>query len=175
MTVRIFQGNICRRFTMRLLLPQLQLSPAPLWQLLKQVHYIIAGILKFKFSIPQTLLTPRALAQRAGTSEKQRRALFTSEMSSASTAAKALMESASSLQLTFLSATNGEHVRSMFRVLWTPFLATFSLALQNSDDASIVALSLDGIRYAIRIACIFHLEVRAAHSLALRLSKQIMV
>lgn len=42
---------------------------------------------------------------------------------------------------------------------WTPFLAAFSVGLQDCDDSSIATLCLDGIRCAIRIACIFHMEV----------------
>jgi len=43
---------------------------------------------------------------------------------------------------------------------WTPYLAAFSVGLQDCDDATIAGLCLDGIRCAIRIACIFHMEVR---------------
>lgn len=42
---------------------------------------------------------------------------------------------------------------------WTPFLAAFSVGLQDCDDSNIATLCLDGIRCAIRIACIFHMEV----------------
>jgi len=43
---------------------------------------------------------------------------------------------------------------------WTPFLAAFSVGLQDCDDLEIAMLCLDGIRCAIRIACIFHMTVR---------------
>jgi hypothetical protein len=42
---------------------------------------------------------------------------------------------------------------------WTPFLAAFSVGLQNCDDTEIASLCLEGIRCAIRIACIFHLTL----------------
>lgn len=42
---------------------------------------------------------------------------------------------------------------------WTPFLAAFSVGLQDCDDLEIAMLCLDGIRCAIRIACIFHMTV----------------
>ena len=45
------------------------------------------------------------------------------------------------------------------RLAWTPFLAAFSVGLQDCDDLEIASLCLDGIRCAIRIACIFHMEV----------------
>ena len=43
---------------------------------------------------------------------------------------------------------------------WTPFLAAFSVGLQDCDDVNIALLCLDGIRCAIRISCIFRMEVR---------------
>lgn len=42
---------------------------------------------------------------------------------------------------------------------WTPFLAAFSVGLQDCDDLEIAMLCLDGIRCAIRISCIFHMTV----------------
>ena len=48
----------------------------------------------------------------------------------------------------------------ILQMAWTPFLAAFSVGLQDCDDSSIATLCLDGIRCAIRIACIFHMEVR---------------
>lgn len=66
------------------------------------------------------------------------------------------MESTSS---DFTSATHGEHVRPMFKITWTPFLAAFSVGLQDCDALDVAHLCLEGIRYAIRIACIFHLEM----------------
>lgn len=46
-----------------------------------------------------------------------------------------------------------------FQMAWTPFLAAFSVGLQDCDDPEIASLCLDGIRCAIRIACIFHMTV----------------
>ena len=42
---------------------------------------------------------------------------------------------------------------------WTPFLAAFSVGLQDCDDPDIVSLCLQGFACAIRIACIFHMNV----------------
>ena len=42
---------------------------------------------------------------------------------------------------------------------WTPFLAAFSVGLQDCDDQEVASLCLEGIRCAIRIACIFHMTV----------------
>ncbi|XP_005095830.1 brefeldin A-inhibited guanine nucleotide-exchange protein 1 isoform X2 [Aplysia californica] len=93
------------------------------------------------------------------TSDKQRRLLYNLEMEHMATTAKALMESVSHAQVSFTSATHQEHVRPMFKLAWTPFLAAFSVGLQDCDDNEIALLCLDGIRCAIRIACIFHMEL----------------
>ena len=45
------------------------------------------------------------------------------------------------------------------QVTWSPFLAAFSVNLQHSDDQQVASLCLDGIRCAIRIGCIFGMQV----------------
>ncbi|XP_026283039.1 brefeldin A-inhibited guanine nucleotide-exchange protein 1 isoform X2 [Frankliniella occidentalis] len=92
-------------------------------------------------------------------SEKKRRFLWNMEMEVISTAAKNLMESVSHVQAPFTSAKHLEHVRPMFKMAWTPFLAAFSVGLQDCDDQEIAYLCLDGIRCAIRITCIFHMTL----------------
>ncbi|XP_054286220.1 brefeldin A-inhibited guanine nucleotide-exchange protein 1-like isoform X2 [Macrosteles quadrilineatus] len=92
-------------------------------------------------------------------SEKKRRLLWNMEMEVISTAAKNLMESVSHVQAPFTSAKHLEHVKPMFRLAWTPFLAAFSVGLQDCDDPEIATLCLDGIRCAVRIACIFHMTL----------------
>ena len=81
------------------------------------------------------------------------------ELESISQTAKVLMESASHVKLSFTTATDHEHVKPMFKLAWTPLLAAFSVGLQDCDDPEISLLCLEGIRCAIRIACIFHLEL----------------
>ena len=51
------------------------------------------------------------------------------------------------------------------QMAWTPFLAAFSVGLQDCDDPEIASLCLDGIRCAIRIACIFHMTVSKTFTL----------
>ncbi|KAL3315565.1 Protein transport protein sec71, partial [Cichlidogyrus casuarinus] len=70
-----------------------------------------------------------------------------------------LMASVSHMQLNFMSATHSDHVRPMFKLAWTPFLAAFSVGLQDCDDAETTNLCLEGIKCAIRIACIFRMEI----------------
>ncbi|KAL5016750.1 hypothetical protein ScPMuIL_006339 [Solemya velum] len=92
-------------------------------------------------------------------SDKQRRLLYDFEMDYIEKTARVLMESVSHVSSSFTSATHLEHVRPMFKLAWTPFLAAFSVGLQNCDDQDIATLCLDGIRCAIRISCIFHMEL----------------
>lgn len=92
-------------------------------------------------------------------SEKKRRLLYNMEMEQMAQAAKALMESVSHVQTPFTSATHLDHVRPMFKMAWTPFLAAFSVGLQDCDDPEIASLCLEGIRCAVRIACIFHMTL----------------
>uniref|UniRef100_A0A665WI10 ADP-ribosylation factor guanine nucleotide-exchange factor 1 (brefeldin A-inhibited) n=1 Tax=Echeneis naucrates TaxID=173247 RepID=A0A665WI10_ECHNA len=92
-------------------------------------------------------------------SEKQRRLLYNVEMEHMAKTAKALMEAVSHVQAPFTSATHLEHVRPMFKLAWTPFLAAFSVGLQDCDDTEVASLCLEGIRCAIRIACIFSIQL----------------
>lgn len=92
-------------------------------------------------------------------SEKRRKILWNMEMELISAAAKNLMESVSHVQAPFTLAKHLEHVRPMFKMAWTPFLAAFSVGLQNCDDSEVASLCLEGIRCAIRIACIFHMSL----------------
>uniref|UniRef100_A0A914USB7 SEC7 domain-containing protein n=1 Tax=Plectus sambesii TaxID=2011161 RepID=A0A914USB7_9BILA len=95
----------------------------------------------------------------AATTERLRRVLYNVELETMAQTAKVLMEAASHVQVAFTSATHYEHVRPMFKLAWTPCLAAFSVGLQSSDDAEISSLCLDGFRCAIRIACIFRMEL----------------
>lgn len=91
--------------------------------------------------------------------EKKRKFLWNMEMEAISSTAKNLMESVSHVRESFTSAKHLDHVRPMFKMAWTPFLAAFSVGLQDCDDPEIASLCLDGIRCAIRIACIFHMTL----------------
>ena len=100
--------------------------------------------------------------------ERQRKVLYNMEMEHMAQTAKALMESVSHVQSNFTSAIHQEHVRPMFKLAWTPFLAGYSIGLQDCDDSEIASYCLDGIRCAIRIACIFHMEVSNLICIALK-------
>jgi len=91
--------------------------------------------------------------------QKKKQILWNMELESISQTAKALMESASHVKQNFTTATDEIYVKHMFKIAWTPLLAAFSVGLQDCDEAEISLLCLEGIRCAIRIACIFHLEL----------------
>lgn len=91
--------------------------------------------------------------------EKQRRLLYYQEMEQMAQTAKTLIEGVSQIHTTFTSATHVEHIRPMFKVTWSPFLAAFSVNLQHCDDQQVASLCLDGIRCAIRIGCIFGMQL----------------
>ncbi|XP_037540964.1 brefeldin A-inhibited guanine nucleotide-exchange protein 2 [Nematolebias whitei] len=103
-------------------------------------------------------ITPKSNKQNVA-SEKQRRLLYNMEMEQMAKTAKALMEAVSHAQSPFFSATHLEHVRPMFKLAWTPLLAAFSVGLQDCDDPEVASLCLEGIRCAIRIACIFSMQL----------------
>ncbi|KAI1892875.1 hypothetical protein AGOR_G00138030 [Albula goreensis] len=103
-------------------------------------------------------ITPKT-SKPSVASEKQRRLLYNMEMEQMAKTAKALMEAVSHAQAPFFSATHLEHVRPMFKLAWTPLLAAFSVGLQDCDDQEVASLCLEGIRCAIRIACIFSMQV----------------
>uniref|UniRef100_A0A4W3IPU8 ARF guanine nucleotide exchange factor 2 n=1 Tax=Callorhinchus milii TaxID=7868 RepID=A0A4W3IPU8_CALMI len=103
-------------------------------------------------------ITPKSTKPSVA-SEKQRRLLYNLEMEQMAKTAKALMEAVSHAQAPFTSATHLEHVRPMFKLAWTPLLAAFSVGLQDCDDPEVAFLCLEGIRCAIRIACIFGMQI----------------
>jgi brefeldin A-inhibited guanine nucleotide-exchange protein len=98
-------------------------------------------------------------SRAAAESEKQRRLLYNMEIEQVTQTARSLMESVYHVATNFTSAKYGEHIMPMFKLSWTPFLAAFSIGLQDSDDPKVTDLCLSGMRCAIRIACIFRLEL----------------
>lgn len=59
----------------------------------------------------------------------------------------------------FHSASHFEHVKPMFEVAWMSILAGISGPLQDSEDIDLITLSLKGFKQAIKIACLFDLEL----------------
>ncbi|XP_046857721.1 brefeldin A-inhibited guanine nucleotide-exchange protein 1-like [Xenia sp. Carnegie-2017] len=67
-------------------------------------------------------------------SEKHRRMLYSMEMEQMAENAKTQMEDVSHIQTDFVTATQIGHVKTMSKVAWSPFLAAFSVNLQDNDD-----------------------------------------
>ncbi|ORY77664.1 hypothetical protein BCR37DRAFT_382549 [Protomyces lactucae-debilis] len=59
----------------------------------------------------------------------------------------------------YYSASHFEHVGPMFEVVWMPLLASLSGPLQSSEDKDIVNACLTAFRHAIRIVCLFDLDL----------------
>lgn len=91
--------------------------------------------------------------------ERQRRSAYTQEREVMEETAKALMDERKGREAIFTSATHIEHVRPMFKTVWTSMLAAFSIALKDCDDQDVVMLCLEGFRCAIRVASVFGLQV----------------
>ena len=66
------------------------------------------------------------------TDHKKRQAIWCQESANITKNAEALMESASSRRddNTFMTAKHLEHVKPMFKLVWSPVLAVFSVGLQ---------------------------------------------
>ena len=91
--------------------------------------------------------------------EKQRRLAYLEESVAMTETVKALMDERKGRDSTFTSATLIEHAGPMLKTAWTSFLSAFSIALKDNDDLEAVQLCLDGFRCAIRVSCIFGLQV----------------
>ena len=94
------------------------------------------------------------------TDHKKRQAIWCQESANITKNAEALMESAASASsrddTVFMTAKHTEHVKPMFKMVWSPVLAVFSVGLQDSGSESDTSqLCLEGIQCSIRIACIF--------------------
>jgi len=85
--------------------------------------------------------------------------LYLQEMESMAQTAKSMMEDISHVHTSFIQATHIQHINPMFKIAWTPVLAAFSIGLQDNEDNNLITLCLDGMRCAIRVACIFQLQL----------------
>ena len=59
----------------------------------------------------------------------------------------------------FFSASHIDHIKPMFEIVWTPILAGISAPLQVTDEANVVERCLEGFRLAVKIVCLFDLEL----------------
>jgi brefeldin A-inhibited guanine nucleotide-exchange protein len=58
----------------------------------------------------------------------------------------------------FIPASSFRHVGPMFEVTWMSFLSGLSGQAQDTQDLEIIKLCMEGLKLAIRIACLFELE-----------------
>lgn len=58
----------------------------------------------------------------------------------------------------FIPATSFKHVGSMFDVTWMSFFSGLSGQMQTTQNIEVIRLCMEGVRLAIRIACLFDLE-----------------
>lgn len=58
----------------------------------------------------------------------------------------------------YISATSFKHVGPMFDVTWMSFLSAFSAQMQTTQNLETIKMCMEGIKLAIRIACLFDLE-----------------
>lgn len=69
----------------------------------------------------------------------------------------------------FIPATSFKHVGPMFDVTWMSFFSGLSGQMQNAHNIEIIKLCMEGMKLAIRIACLFDLDTaREAFVSALR-------
>eukprot|EP01113_Clastostelium_recurvatum_P048624 TRINITY_DN889_c0_g1_i4.p1 TRINITY_DN889_c0_g1~~TRINITY_DN889_c0_g1_i4.p1 ORF type:complete len:1883 (+),score=603.78 TRINITY_DN889_c0_g1_i4:151-5799(+) len=60
---------------------------------------------------------------------------------------------------TYFQANSVYHVKDMFALVWYPVLAAFSVPMENTDDAKVVSLCLDGFQHAVRISGLFRMDL----------------
>lgn len=108
---------------------------------LSQIYDEIAG---HEIKMKNNPVANSRIGKQIISNEKKRKFLWNMEMETISSTAKNLMESVSHVKSPFTSAKHLEHVRPMFKMAWTPFLAAFSVGLQDCDDSEIASLCLDG-------------------------------
>lgn len=58
----------------------------------------------------------------------------------------------------YIFASSFKHVGPMFDVTWMSFLSGLSGQMQNTQNTEIIRLCMEGVKFAIRIACFFDLE-----------------
>ncbi|KAG9237809.1 hypothetical protein BJ875DRAFT_369269 [Amylocarpus encephaloides] len=58
----------------------------------------------------------------------------------------------------FIPATSFKHVGPMFDVVWMSFFSGLSGQMQNAHNIEIIKLCMEGMKLAVRIACLFDLE-----------------
>ncbi|KAI8057174.1 hypothetical protein BDF22DRAFT_669905 [Syncephalis plumigaleata] len=61
--------------------------------------------------------------------------------------------------VTFFNASHADHVKPMFEIPWMAFLAALSSPLQDSNDATMIRMCLEGFRLAVHIVASFEMDL----------------
>lgn len=61
-------------------------------------------------------------------------------------------------EIKFIPATSFKHVGPMFEVTWMSFFSGLSGCMQTAQNLDIIKLCMEGMKLAVRIACLFDLE-----------------
>jgi brefeldin A-inhibited guanine nucleotide-exchange protein len=67
-------------------------------------------------------------------------------------------DAAKQISTKYIPATSFKHVGPMFEVTWMSFLFALSDTMQNAHNIEVNKLCMEGMKLAIRIACLFDLE-----------------
>ncbi|KAI1266899.1 Sec7-domain-containing protein [Xylariaceae sp. FL1019] len=70
---------------------------------------------------------------------------------------KSQRRNAAKTGIKYIAATSFKHVGSMFDVTWMSFFSAFSSQMQRTQNLEVSKLSLEGMRQATKIACLFDL------------------
>ncbi|KAI9332211.1 hypothetical protein BDR26DRAFT_649613 [Obelidium mucronatum] len=58
----------------------------------------------------------------------------------------------------FFSASHYEHVKPMFSIIWMAILSAISGPLQDSENAELIRIALEGFKHSARIVCMFEMD-----------------
>lgn len=86
-------------------------------------------------------------------------ALFMSMLHGKPRKSEAVLSDLASTGLNFFSASHYEHIRPMFQAVWMSVLTSISGPLQEVDDTDLIAMALEGFKYAAYISCLFDMDL----------------
>jgi brefeldin A-inhibited guanine nucleotide-exchange protein len=94
-------------------------------------------------------------------SEKERQSLYHKQSKELIYRAEAMLETFQNRDqsIPFYLGVHVEHVKPMFELAWMPMLAGVSACLQASNHKDIIRWCMETMKDAIRIACIFQMDL----------------
>lgn len=108
--------------------------------------------------------TPDRSAERKVQPASKAEAIFTSmartsRPTSKRSSAVSTAGFAKDMAASYFSASQYEHVKPMFQIIWMSVLTGLSTPLQESEDVDTIIIALEGFKHASRIACLFDMEL----------------